>query len=224
VTATAGDMSARDATVGHVGPPSVPAGRGSVRALVGELARSPFYLAIFVVVAAGVSFLYTLLLPYEYTQRFSFLNWQFLTGRLLAWSVVLGVGMGVVVAVQVATIRRIMAARGSALTGFALVGAVLPSLLCCSPIIPTVLSFVGLSTVSVYSLSGTFQHFFAVHQNQFLAGSLALLVISGWWGLTRAARSDCWNDEGCAVTPADDCCTAAVKSPDDIFDEAELGR
>lgn len=201
--------------------------RSGVRALLADLARSPFYVTTFVCVASGVTLLYTLLLPYEYTQRFSFLNWHFLTARLLMWSVVLGLAMGVVVAVQVAAIRRIAAVRGGALTGFALIGAVLPSLLCCSPMIPTLLAFIGVSGVGLYSTSGTLQHFFAVHQTQFLAGSLALLVLSGWWGLSRAARSVCLSEEGCAVEDSateDNCCTTTSPSSVGTVGEVQAAK
>lgn len=168
----------------------------------------------FALTAAVITVGYTLLLPFEFTQRFGWRNWQFLTGQQLAWSLVLGIGMAFVLSVQVYAMRRIAAGRTGTLTGVALVGSLLPSFLCCTPIIPTLLAFIGLSTVSVYGTTGTLQHFFATHQTQFFLASLALLALSGWWGLRQVARSTCWTDDGCAVPQAtadgdrdsDDCC------------------
>lgn len=177
-----------------------PASRRSVRVVLDAFGSWPSRVG-FALTAALVTVGYTLLLPFEFTQRFGWRNWDFLTGRLLAWSVVLGVGMAFVLTVQVYAMRRIAAGRGGALTGLALVGSLLPSFLCCTPIIPTLLAFIGLSTVSVYGTTGTLQHFFATHQTQFFFASLALLAVSGWWGVRRVARSTCWSGDGCAVEP-----------------------
>ena len=161
-------------------------------------------LAGFVVTAAVVSLAYTILLPFDITQRFSLANWHYLTASLIAWSVALGLGMAYVLVVQVHAIRQI-AARGSSVTvgGVAFLGSLLPSLLCCSPVLPTLLAFVGLSTAQVYGTAGAWQYFFAVHQTAFLAGSLVVLAVTAWWGLRRIARSTCATDQGCATPDTD---------------------
>jgi hypothetical protein len=162
------------------------------------LAGSRAQVAVFAVLAVGVALLYTLLLPFEFTQRLSFANWGFLTGPLAAWSVALGVGIAFVLTVQFSAVRQLAAARSTTLTGVALVASLLPSFLCCTPIIPTVLAFGGLSAASVYGTTGTLQYFFAVHQTAFLAGSLALLAVTGWWAVRRVARAQCLTG-ACAV-------------------------
>jgi hypothetical protein len=158
-------------------------------------------LAGFAMVAAAVTFLYTILLPFDYTQRFELANWNYLDAYLLAWAIVLGLGMGFVVSVQVYAMRRIAAARvaSGAVGGLAFVGSLLPSFLCCTPIIPTLLAFVGVSGVGLYGTTGTLQHFFAVHQTEFLSASLVLLLVTGWWGLHKVARAACLSEEGCAI-------------------------
>lgn len=162
------------------------------------LAGSRTQVTVFAVLAAGVTLLYTLLPPFEFTQRFSFANWAFLTLPLGAWSVALGLGMAFVLTVQFSALRQLAAARSTTLTGVALVASLLPSFLCCTPIIPTVLAFGGLSAVSIYGTTGTLQHFFAVHQTAFLAGSLTLLPGTGWWAVLRVARAQCLTG-ACAV-------------------------
>ncbi|MHB1486595.1 MAG: hypothetical protein ACYCS7_09955 [Acidimicrobiales bacterium] len=184
--------------------------RGSLWAAVVEVLGSPGRLAGFVVVAAGVGLLYSILLPFDYTQRFELANWHYLSAYLLAWTVVLGLGMGLVVSVQVYAMRRIAAARATsgAAGGLAFVASLLPSFLCCTPIIPTLLAFVGVSGVGLYGTTGTLQHFFAVHQTEFLAASATLLAATGWWGLHKIANATCLSDEGCVVD--EDC---AADSP-----------
>jgi len=187
----------------------------TLRAALGEVLGSPGRLAGFVTVAAVVAFLYSLLLPFDYTQRFELANWHYLNAGLLAWSIVLGAGMGLVLSVQVYTMRRIARARAAAGTagGVAFVASLLPSFLCCTPIVPTVLAFVGVSGVGLYGTTGTLQHFFAVHQTQFLAASLALLALTGWWGLRKVATVACLSDEGCAVGERPPVARTAVDRP-----------
>ena len=188
--------------------PRVPARRA-----LAEVLGTPGRLVGFVVAAAAVAFFYTLLLPFDYTQRFELANWDYLDAYLLTWAIVLGLAMGLVVSVQVYAMRRIAAARAAsgAAGGVAFVVSLLPSFLCCTPIIPSLLAFVGVSGVGLYTTTGTLQHFFAVHQTEFLSASLVLLACMCWWGLRKVARSQCFTEDGCAIPSgpnplADDCC------------------
>lgn len=180
---------------------TVAAGRGSLRLAVGEVLGSPGRRAGFVVAAAAVALLYTILLPFNYTQRFELANWHYLDASLLAWSIVLGVGMALVVCVQVYAIRRVARARAAAgaAGGVAVVASLAPSFLCCTPIVPSLLAFVGVAGVGLYGTTGAVQHFFAVSQSEFLAASLAVLALSGWWGLRKVAGAACLPGDGCEI-------------------------
>lgn len=168
-----------------------------------EVLGTPWRVGGFLAAAGVVTFAYSLLLPFDYTQRFELANWDYLDARLLAWAIALGLFMGLVVSVQVYAMRKVVAARtaSGAVGGVAFVVSLLPSFLCCTPIIPSALAFVGVSGVGLYTTTGTLQHFFAVHQNELLAASLALLVLMVWWGLRKVARAACLSDDGCAVAP-----------------------
>jgi len=181
--------------------PGAAVGRPRTRAALFEVLGSPGRAVGFVAVSAAVGLLYSILLPFNYTQRFELANWHYLDGSLLAWAVALGVGMGLVVSVQAYSMRRVAEARSAAGTagGLAFLASVAPSFLCCTPIIPSLLAFVGVSGVSLYSTTGTLQHFFAIHQSELLAASLALLALTGWWSLRKLARADCLSSQGCAV-------------------------
>jgi hypothetical protein len=168
-------------------------GRSSSWRALREVLGTPASGAGFAVVAVAVTLLYTILLPFDYTQRFGLANWQYLSAGLLAWSVALGVAMALVLSVQVHAMRQVAAARvrTGAAGGAAFAVSLLSSFLCCTPIVPTVLAFVGVSGAGLYSTTGALQHFFATNQTGLLAGSLALLAASGWWGLRKVARAAC---------------------------------
>lgn len=171
-----------------------------------EVLGTPGRIVGFLVAAGVVAFFYTLLLPFDYTQRFELANWDYLNAYLLGWAIALGLAMGLVLSVQVHAMRRIAAARAAtgAVGGVAFVASLLPSFLCCTPIIPSVLAFVGVSGVGLYTTTGTLQHFFAVHQTEFLSASLVLLALMCWWGLRKVARSQCLTEDRCAVATTPD--------------------
>ncbi|MGC8463176.1 MAG: hypothetical protein ACP5P9_05855 [Acidimicrobiales bacterium] len=171
-----------------------------------EVLGTPGRIGGFLVTSGVVAFFYTLLLPFDYTQRFELANWDYLDAYLLTWAIVLGLAMGLVLSVQVYAMRKVAAARAAtgAAGGVAFVVSLLPSFLCCTPIVPSLLAFVGVSGVGLYTTTGTLQHFFAVHQTEFLAASLVLLAVLCWWGLHKVARSQCFTEDGCAVETAPD--------------------
>jgi len=189
-------------------------GRASTWAVLVDLLAWRRNRALLAAVAAAITFAYTILLPYDYTQRLSLANWAFLTPGLLAWSLVLGAGMAFLVVVQVHATRRAVAARTGAVGGLAFIASLLPSFLCCTPIIPTLLAFAGLSAVSLYGTTGALQYFFAVHQTPFLAGSLAVLVLAGWSALRKLARAACLAGECAPAGDAEDRCAPSVGDPE----------
>jgi len=166
-----------------------------------DVLGSPGRVVGFVVVAAAVTVAYTILLPFPYTQRMEFANWDYLNAGLLIWSLLFGLAMSLVLSIQVYAMRRVAAGRVAtgSLGGFALVASLLPSFLCCTPVIPTILAFVGATGMGLYDTTGSIQHVFAVHQADFLAGGLVLLVFSAWWGLHRLATATCLSDGGCVL-------------------------
>ena len=158
---------------------------------------------LFVLLTVVVTVAYSVTLPFAFTQRLSLRNWQFLTPLLVVFAVALGVGMAFLLTVQVYAFRRAAAVRrasgDSALSGFALLVSLLPTFLCCTPVIPTVLATFGLSAISVYSTTRSLQQFFEIHQNAFVAASLALLALTAWWSLRRVAHAECLTPTGCEL-------------------------
>jgi len=189
---------------------------GSVRMLrsaLGEVLGSPGRAIGFVATAAGVTLLYSILLPFDYTEHLGLANWQYLDTYLITWAVILGVGMGLVINIQVYAMHQVAIARTASGTagGVAFIASLLPSFLCCTPIISTFLAFIGISGVSLYSTAGVLQHFFATHQSEFLVGSVILLILTAWRGLYKVATASCLSGDGCDIEPP---CLEATEATD----------
>jgi hypothetical protein len=152
---------------------------------------------IFVAVTAVVALGYSILLPFAFTQRLSLHNWHYLDGRYLAFSLAFGLSIGWLLMVQLHALRRVMRLRGAGVGGTAAAIGVLPSLLCCTPIVPTLLGLVGLSGASLGQTSGSIQSFFATKQDLILGTSLAVIVIAGLWSTRRVIRAACFVGDDC---------------------------
>ncbi|MGH3279287.1 MAG: hypothetical protein ACRDNW_09130, partial [Trebonia sp.] len=191
----------------------VPRARLSVRAgreprgrpVIAEVLGTPGRVAAFLAVAGVAASGYTLLLPFAQTQRLSFGNWGHLTGSQLAWAIPLSLGMALVVIVQAHAMRKVAAARAATTSagGLAVVVSLLPTLLCCTPVVPSLLAFAGVSGLGLDETTGSVQYFFAAHETGFLAAGLALLAVTSWWGLRKVARAACLSGDGCAVPSPD---------------------
>lgn len=177
--------------------PRVPRGAQGIalgaREVLGSRARVLLLLAL----GVPITILYSLLLPFEYTQRVGIGNWAYLTPLLGFWSVLLGFGIGFLLLVQIYSMRTLVAARPAKVGGGAALISLLPSFLCCTPLIPTLLAFVGLSGGTLYSTTGGVQHFFATEQTPLLLFSLALILASSGWGLHRLVFAECREESSC---------------------------
>ena len=168
------------------------------RGVLNQIVTDHFSQFIFVATAVVVGLAYTVLLPFGYTQRLSLHNWNYLDTRFIAFSLAFGLVTGWIVTVQVFAMRRIVAQRSATLgsAGAATVG-LLPSLLCCSPVVPTLLGLFGVSGISLSHTTGRVQYFFASEQNAILLVSLAMVVGAAVWSSRRVVRAACLTDETC---------------------------
>ncbi|GAC1397014.1 MAG: hypothetical protein NVSMB52_10670 [Chloroflexota bacterium] len=151
----------------------------------------PWYRLFFLGIAASVSFLYSIFLPFALTQRLSLSNWHYLSTEWTGFSIAFGLLIGWIVTLQVYAVSRVAQGRGQTLTLGAVVGSLLPSMVCCTPVVPTLLALFGLSTVSIYGLSGRIQSFFALHERYIMLASLLLLVGSALWSMRKLRTSAC---------------------------------
>jgi len=157
----------------------------------------PAYVSLLTGLALVVALLYSLLLPFSYTQRISTANWQYLTVGQVGFAAALGLLTATVIALQVHAARSAVRRRGQGLTALGLIGSLLPSLLCCTPVVPTLLALVGLSTATVFATSGRIQGVFAQDGTCFLAAGMLLLAVSAGWTARLIATADCTSESGC---------------------------
>ncbi len=186
-------------------------------AVVRQVAADGVDRAVFASVFVAVGFGDSVLLPFDFTQRISFANWGYLDLRYLAFTFAFAFAMAWVLTLQVHAVREVLAARESAgaprrsgpLGALAAVVSLLPSFLCCSPVVPTVVGLFGLSAGTRLRATGTITYFFATNQNLLLLGALALVVASGLWSTRKLARATCFARE--CSTPGED--TASEQVP-----------
>ena len=153
--------------------------------------------AAYLLLGMSATVLYSLLLPFSYTQRVGLDNWRYLTPLLGAWSVLLGFGLGFLLMIQLHAVRAVAVGRPARAGGVAAVVSLLPSFLCCTPLVPSFLAFVGLSGASLYSTTGSVQHFFATEQTPLLLASLLLIAGTSGWSLRKVSRAACLDRAGC---------------------------
>lgn len=164
-----------------------------------EVFRTPRYLYLFLPLAILTIGVYTILLPYEFTQRVSFVNWNFLTPQMMLFSVLLGTSMAMIITLQLFSIHKVALSKTSSAPGFGFILSLLPTMTCCSPLVPTLLATLGMSGIGVASTSGTIQSFFALHQSAILSFSLIWLLITIAWSAHKIAISNCFSPLGCEI-------------------------
>jgi len=213
----------RGSSSGGSAPAAPAGGRLGWPTVLGSAARDRVNQVVFVVVLVAVGFGDSILLPFDFTQRISFANWQYFDARYVAFTVAFAFAMAWVITLQVHAMRVVSAnarrssapRRGGPLGALAAVVSLLPSFLCCSPIVPTLVGVLGLSATTQLRTTGRIEYFFATKQDLLLLGSLALVVGSGLWSMRKLVRASCLSDECCALDDDEsvELGGAAVKAP-----------
>lgn len=201
--------SSRSSPTAFCPPRAAPPAR-SWGAVVCEVAADRIDRVVFALTAALVGLGYSVLLPFAYTQRVSTANWRYLDARYVAFTVAFALAMAWLVTLQVHAVRRLAraaagdsAARGGPFGVLAAIVSLLPSLLCCSPIMPTLVGVLGLSATTRLSTTVSLQHFFATNENSIMLGALVLVAGAGLWSVRKLARAACLAGECCVIPAAD---------------------
>ena len=121
--------------------------------------------------------LYLFLLPGAYTGGIiGWVSLRFLTPTLVFFSLLLAALVSLSLTFSVYGFRTAAAARGHGASLLSVVTSIMPGLLCCTPVVPTVLALLGASTPTIFGLSGRIQGIFATYEVHFLAAAALLLV------------------------------------------------
>lgn len=161
----------------------------STSAVLSRVAADGTSRVVFAVLALIAFGIYATVLPSEEAGgQLSLTNWTYLTGPLLAFSIILAVGLSTVLTLQLYAMRQALAARraagGRAALGGAGFLASLAPALCCSPVLPAVLAVFGVGASGATATMKTI----APYLLHMLTATLFLFVALGWWTARRIAR------------------------------------
>jgi hypothetical protein len=134
------------------------------------------YLALGVVtfLLAGIFYLFTL--PATYTGgQIGMVSLQYLTPLLAAFAVVMAGLLAIIVSFTAYSLR-IGSTAASATTTTGVLGGVLPPLLCCSPLLPTIAAAVVGIFPGAFGASGAIQGFIATYEIEILSVSTLVLA------------------------------------------------
>lgn len=196
-------------------------------AVIREVAGDRVDRIVFAAVAAVAGFGYSVLLPFDYTQRVSLANWQYFGPRYAAFTAGFALGLACLVTLQVHAMRRIARnarrgagrpRRGGLAGALAAVVSLLPSLLCCSPVVPTLVALIGLPAATQLQTTGAITYFFAARQDWLLGGALAVLAASALWSVRKLARAACLAGDGCEVPVGHGAAAAPARRPETCGD------
>jgi hypothetical protein len=129
---------------------------------------------------------YAFTLPAAYTGgAIGLISLRYLNAELLFFAVVLAGLLSVVLTLNIYAFRASLQRRNSGLSLGAVLASVLPSSLCCTSTVPSLLAVFGASTPQIFGLTGQIQGLFATYELAFLGAALILLL----WSLYLAAKN-----------------------------------
>ena len=121
--------------------------------------------------------LYLFLLPGAYTGGIiGWVSLRFLTPTLIFFAVLLSLLVSLSLTFSVYGFRGAASAKGQGASLLSVATSILPGLLCCTPLVPTLLALAGASTPTIFGLSGRIQGIFATYEVHFLAAAALLLL------------------------------------------------
>jgi hypothetical protein len=146
---------------------------------LGLVIRQPPYRLLALAIFAPVLALYLFMLPSAFTAgTIGLVSLQYLNTELAIFSVLLAGLLSLSLVLNIYTFRSSARRKGSVLTVGALASSLLPSTLCCTPVVPTILAFVGVSASQIFGMSGRAQGFIATYETAFLGIASILLLLS----------------------------------------------
>jgi len=164
-----------------------------------EIARLVFrqrgYRALGLLLFSGLFVLYLFLLPGAYTGgRIGLISLRYLNGPLISFAVALAAAASLTLTFNVygfrAASKRVQGSGAGTGVGLAsLLASVLPTMLCCTPLVPTALALLGASTPTIFGVTGKIQGFFAAYELPILAGALMLLLYALYRSVGQLSRA-----------------------------------
>ena len=146
------------------------------------------YILFFLALSVSVSALYMFLLPSLPLGALMPYAIQFLTPVQASFALIFGVLLSLVATLNIYAFKmRVSSVKG--VTAGSIVASLVNGL-CCTPLIPSLISMTGASTPVLYAISPRLQAFFEFNSQYFYALSVALLLISVHY-LSRSITACC---------------------------------
>ena len=161
---------------------------------VSEVLRARPYRYLAVALFLPALALYLLTLPATHTGgTIGLVSLRYLNAELAFFSVTLALLLSLAVTLNIYGFCASLRQRGAALSAGAVLASLVPSSVCCTSLVPSLLAAMGASTPQIFGLTGRIQGTVASSEPVFLAGAAALLLLS----LGLAA----WNIAGACALP-----------------------
>lgn len=137
------------------------------------------YLALGVFLIALGLYLFTL--PATFTGGVvGLVSLRYLNAELIFFSVTLALLLSLVVSFNLYGFRASLRRQGAGLSVGAVLASLVPSSICCTSLVPSLLAAVGASTLQIFGLTGRIQGAVARYEALYLAAALILLLLSLW--------------------------------------------
>ncbi len=122
---------------------------------------------------------YLVTLPATYTGgAIGLVSLRFLNGGLAAFSMVLALLLSLAITLNVYAFRASLHQRGATLSVGAVLASLVPTSVCCTSLVPSVLAALGASTPQIFGLSGRIQGSVTRAEPFILALSMLLLLLA----------------------------------------------
>ena len=132
---------------------------------------------------------YFLTLPAMFTGGIiGMLSFSHLNGELVIFSVIMSIQLALIIPFSIWLLASGLKIKGGAVSGGLLVGLLAP-MLCCSPIIPVLVSLLAIAFPFLPGIhAGLIQGFIATHETWFLAMAITLLFIALFQNVRRISQ------------------------------------
>lgn len=144
-------------------------------------------------ITSFISFLtlYLFTLPATYTGgRVGLVSLRLLTPKLAFFAVALAALIGFILTLMVYSLRQSVE-QSKAATAGGVLGSVLPPLLCCSPILPSIAALFGSASPVAFGVSGFIQGFIATYETYIYTAIILVLMLSLYRGAKRVIQCAC---------------------------------
>lgn len=139
-----------------------------------------------IILFLGTFTFYLFLLPVSFTGgKIGLVSLKFLNPVLIFFSFSLALFFSLSLTFIIYSLRSGLKAKGRPQSIIAMIFALLPGFLCCTPLIPSLLVILGASTPLIFGLTGPIQGFFASYSLYFYIFSLILVV----WAFYLSAKN-----------------------------------